>query len=404
MKILYINALYTPYVAGGAEISLKLIVEGMQAKGHEVAVLSLVPSGGLHSDWVDGVKVYRVGLHNHYWPFSTDRPGSVSRLAWHVRDRYNASMRTYIAEVLRLERPIVVSCHNLVGWSIAAWDEVRRAGIPLVQVLHDMYLLSPDSTMFKNGKPRTRQGLIGQLLRYRHRQKSRDLNAVVGISRHILERFAAHGYFSGVPQYVIHNARRIPAVKPLELRSAGQPLHVGYIGTLSAVKGVEWLITQFKASGIDGRLTIAGGGKEEDLHHFKRVAGDDRRITFAGYVDPADFYPGIDVLVVPSRWEEPLGMVAVEGLANNLPVIASNRGGLRESVVDGKNGILCDPDHPNSLGQALIALSTDVQLYNQMAEAARPSVNEYLSVDRMVNEYEHVLQTITDHADAQDHR
>ncbi len=43
MKILYINALYSPYIAGGAEISLKLIVEGMQAKGHEVAVIIMVP-------------------------------------------------------------------------------------------------------------------------------------------------------------------------------------------------------------------------------------------------------------------------------------------------------------------------------------------------------------------------
>lgn len=94
-------------------------------------------------------------------------------------------------------------------------------------------------------------------------------------------------------------------------------------------------------------------------------------------------------------------MVAVEGLANNLPVIASNRGGLRETVADGVNGILCDPDRPDSLGDALVTLWRDVEQYNQLAIRARSSIGEYLSVERMVTEYEHVLQTMTaDHADA----
>lgn len=399
MKILYINALYAPYIAGGAEISLKLIVEGMQAKGHDVAVLSLVPEAGLQSDRVDGVKVYRAGLKNGYWPFTKGRPGRFRRLLWHLRDRYNPSMRTYVREVLEAEQPTVVSCHNLVGWSISVWDEIHHAGIPIVQVLHDMYLLSPNSTLFKKGQSGARQDTLSRLLRSGHRRASRDLAAVVGISRSVLERFLQYGYFEKVPHYVVHNARDIPAGRPVHTREEGSPLTVGYIGTLAAAKGVAWLIEQFKASGVEGRLVIAGRGKEDDVQHFQRLAENDARIVFAGYVNPDDFYATIDVLVVPSLWEEPLGMVAVEGLANNLPVIASNRGGLRETVIDGNNGIWCDPDEPGSLGQALIELWKNVSLYNRLASAARPSVSEYLSVRRMVNEYENVLRTVTtDHA------
>ncbi|GGH05132.1 glycosyl transferase family 1 [Parapedobacter pyrenivorans] len=399
MKILYINALYAPHIAGGAEISLKLIVEGMQARGHEVVVLSLAPEGGLRSEWVDGVKVYRAGLKNGYWPFAKERPGRFRRLLWHVRDRYNTSMRAYVREVLNAEQPAVVSCHNLVGWSISVWDEIHHAGIPIVQVLHDMYLLSPNSTLFKKGRTAAHQDALSRLLRVKHRRASRGLAAVVGISQSVLGRFLQYGYFEQIPHYVVHNARDIPAAHPPRTREEGAPLTVGYIGTLTAVKGVEWLIEQFKASGVEGRLVIAGSGKADDVQHFQQLAGDGGRIVFAGYVDPSDFYANIDLLVVPSLWEEPLGMVAVEGLANNLPVIASNRGGLRETVVDGDNGILCNPDEPDSLGQALIWLWKDVALYNRMARAARPSVGEYLSVERMVNQYENVLSTVTtDHA------
>jgi len=395
MKILYINALYAPDIAGGAEISLKLIVEGMQAKGHDVSVLCLVPETGLRSDRVDGVRVYRAGLRNSYWPFTKERPGKLSRLGWHVRDRYNRSMQVYVREVLQLERPDVVSCHNLVGWSIAVWDEIRRAGIPIVQVLHDMYLLSPNSTLFRKGQPAPRQDPMSWLLRLGYRRQSRKVAAAVGISNSILERFVAHGYFADVPRYVIHNARDIPAVGGPRMRRPGQPLAIGYIGTLSAVKGVEWLITQFRASGIEGSLRIAGRGRAEDEQYFRGLARGDSRILFVGYVNPPDFYRDIDVLVVPSLWEEPLGMVAVEGLANNLPVIASNRGGLRETVVDGKNGILCNPDEPDSLGHAIRALGQDVERYNRLAEAARASVGEYLHVERMVSEYENVLRAVT---------
>jgi len=358
-----------------------------------------VPEAGLRSDWVDGVKVYRAGLKNSYWPFTKERPGKFRRLLWHLRDRYNRSMRGYVREVLRLEQPAVVSCHNLVGWSIAIWDEVHRARIPIVQVLHDMYLLSPNSTLFKKGQFGVHQDLVSRLLRRRHRRTSSNLAAVVGISRSILARFVQHGYFERVSQYVVHNARDIPAFGPPRMRGEGASLTVGYIGTLARVKGIEWLINQFKESGVNGRLLIAGRGKVEDVEHFQRLAGNDSRIVFVGYAEPGGFYATIDVLVVPSLWEEPLGMVAVEGLANNLPVVASNRGGLRETVVDRINGILCDPDKPGSLGQALIALWKDVALYNRLASAARPSVSEYLSMERMVNEYEGVLQAVTtDHA------
>ncbi|MFC3199360.1 glycosyltransferase family 4 protein [Parapedobacter deserti] len=393
MKILYINALYDPYIAGGAEISLKLIVEGMQARGHEVSVLSMKPEPGLQTDSVNGIRVYRAGLHNRYWPFQKERPGKLSRLAWHLQDRYNRSMQTYVREVLRVERPAVVSCHNLVGWSVAVWDEVRRAEIPVVQVLHDMYLLSPNSTLFSKGHSGPKRSFMERLLRIGYRQRSNRLTAVVGISRSILNRFASYGYFTQTARYVVHNARVIPESNPLRLRVADQPLTVGYIGTLSTVKGVAWLIHQFRQSGIDGTLRIAGRGKEEDERYLNDLAEGDSRIVFAGYADPQHFYRNIDVLVVPSLWEEPLGMVAVEGLANNLPVIASNRGGLRETVKDGKNGILCDPSESDSLGRALRMVWQDVGLYNRLAKEARASVAEYISVERMVSEYENILET-----------
>ncbi len=395
MKILYISALYSPDIVGGAEISLKLIVEGMQAKGHDVVVLSMVPKGGLHREEEDGVPVYRAGLKNRYWPFSKQLFDRRHRFAWHWRDRYNRAMARYVRQVLEQEQPDVVSCHNLVGWSIATWDEVRRAGIPIVQVLHDYYLLNPDSNMYQSSERYFHRGVAARLMRWGYARRSRRVDAVVGISDSVLKNFTAYGYFRGVNRFVIHNARAIPEAVQPRVRQPGDPLIVGYIGTLSGPKGVDSAIVQFKTSGVDGRLLVAGKGDRVVRHLLNMLVIDDLRIDFLGEVDSQWFYEQIDVLVVPSVWEEPLGMVAIEALANHRPVIASNRGGLPETVIDGENGLLFDPRNHAELGRAMKRLWEDTALYNRMAAAARPSVGKFLDIPRMVNQYEEALRQAT---------
>lgn len=393
MKILYINALYSPYVAGGAELSLKLIAEGMQHRGHEVVVLSLHPDQGWTTDEVDGVKVYRVGLKNRYWPFGQQRPGKLQRLAWHAKDRYNAAMKRFVHEVVGREQPDVVSCHNLVGWSVSAWDEVAAAHVPIVQVLHDLYLLCPNSDMFKNDKPCEQQCLSCKILRYGHRSGSQQVDAVVGISKHTLNRFISAGYFAHSHQQVIRNAREIPDQRSKAKRNPGTPLRIGYLGTLAQKKGVEWLIEQFEALDIAATLQIAGKGQTVYENELKMRVRDPR-ITFAGYVNSQDFFDTIDVLVVPSIWHEPLGMVAVEALANHVPVIASRVGGLQETLQPEVNGLFCDYGMPDSLGQAISRIALEDGLYDRLSAFARQSIEPLLSTDRMVGEYEGLLQRL----------
>ena len=115
MKILYINSLYSPLIEGGAEISLKLIVEGMKSRGHEVVVLSLMPENGLINEQVDGVSVYRAGLQNAYWPYSKTKKNMLSRLNWHYQDQSNEEMAAVVKEILEAENPDIVSCRMVSG-------------------------------------------------------------------------------------------------------------------------------------------------------------------------------------------------------------------------------------------------------------------------------------------------
>lgn len=393
MKILYINALYSPYIKGGAEISLKVLVDGMQARGHEVVVLSLKPEGELVNEMIDGVKVYRAQLKNGYWPFYDTKPGKFSRLLWHIRDRYNSAMQRSVRDVIALEQPDVVSCHNLVGWSVAVWNEIKKANIPLVQVLHDLYLLCPNSDMYKDNRSCDKQCFQCAILRNQHQSSSNQVDAVVGISKFILKRFLDFQYFTKAKKYVVYNSRNIPAPSMPKAREVGQALRIGYIGTLAEKKGIEWLINQFGQLELDATLIIAGGGQAAYESHL-RATTRNPKISFIGYVDPAKFYEQIDVLVVPSLWQEPLGMVAIEALANHIPVIANAIGGLQETVIHEHNGLLCHDQELNSLGDAIKRLIQDVELYNQLVKNTRLSVALILSKERMINEYLEVLHGV----------
>jgi len=241
MKILHLNLFDDPAEGGGAEVTLWNLMKGVQARGHEAVVLSIGHAPGLHPTERDGVRIWRAGLRNIYRPDLRRQPPAAARAAWHLLDSYNLAMQPLLRRVLQIERPDVVSVHNLPGWSAAAWQTIAREGIPTVQVLHDSYAICPKATMYREGRGNCANQCTGcRLLRLPHRALSRKVSAVVGVSRYILDRHLQAGYFAGVPlQRVIHNAREPGELGVIDAppRAPGGVLRFGYMGRLEAAKG-----------------------------------------------------------------------------------------------------------------------------------------------------------------------
>jgi glycosyltransferase involved in cell wall biosynthesis len=89
--------------------------------------------------------------------------------------------------------------------------------------------------------------------------------------------------------------------------------------------------------------------------------------------DPAPALQVSDLAAVPSHFEA-LGLSGIEALATGLPVVASAVGGLLDFVVDGVNGMLCPPKHPEALADRLGRLIADRELRTRLAAQARASV------------------------------
>lgn len=118
-----------------------------------------------------------------------------------------------------------------------------------------------------------------------------------------------------------------------------------YSGRIDVYKGVLELVKAFKQMNNNAKLLIVGkswfGSKSIKDEYICKVKEETKgikdRIIFTGFINPKQMplmYQISDCLVVPSMWEEPFGVVALEGMASGLPLIVTNSGGLMEIVND----------------------------------------------------------------------
>ena len=94
-----------------------------------------------------------------------------------------------------------------------------------------------------------------------------------------------------------------------------------------------------------------------------------------------------DICVVPSIWEEPFGLVAVEAMACGRPVCASRVGGLQGIVVDGETGFVTPPGDSTALAQRFRQLLDDADLRAHMGEAGRRRVEREYDWKRIIERY-----------------
>ncbi len=392
MKVAFVNLYDDPAVSGGgAEMTLHHLTQGLLRRGIEPVMVSTSAEAGLHQSERQGVRIWHVGLRNLYWPRPKMKPHPLRRMMWHAMDSYNLAMQPLLRRVLEIEKPDVVSLHNLPGWSVASWATVANLGIPSVQVLHDMYLICAKATMHSDKGNCAGQCTSCRALRLPHRRASNQLSAVVGVSRFILDRHLEQGYFRNVPvKRVIHNARdarELGVCDPAPKQSPNEPLRIGYIGRLDPTKGIELLLEGFRQAALpNAQLWIAGTGTA-DYEQSLRSQWSSDRVVFLGRVAQRDFYPKVDFVVVPSLWEEPLGMVVAEGMAFGKPVIGSRRGGIPEMIKDGESGILFEPHSADELVVAMRLLAQSPGLRKSMGDAARLSTQLFLDRDTWVDKY-----------------
>ena len=190
-----------------------------------------------------------------------------------------------------------------------------------------------------------------------------------------------------------------PARKRQELGLAPEDQVVGLGVRLSPQKGIRYLIDAFsrltKRTSNTKLLIIGDGELRPALERQARGLGLGKQVIFGGYRnDIAEILPAIDIYVLPSLWEgHPL--VLLEAMAARRPVIASDIPGNRETVVDGKTGLLVAPENAEALTHAIDTLIADPELRRRMGANGYQHLLANHTLEQTINRYAELFSELT---------
>jgi glycosyltransferase involved in cell wall biosynthesis len=322
MRISVVSSSVAPERLGGSEAYAADLAAGL-AERHEVMLHTGATQGP------PGVVIERL-------PGLPDLPGdaaAVRKATWHLRDQWRPQVHGALKRQLQRFRPDVVHTNHPQGLSAAVFSAISSCGLPHVHTAHDANVLCARITMTRAGR-----FCGGRCLSCRPQRLTR-----VALLRRSLGRLIAPSdYFRDMHV----RAGVVLAARAETIRQGAQPgtarmrgdqargrLVVGYLGALAQHKGVRTLVSAFRRAPAEWQLRLAGSGPlEPDL---KREAQRDERVQMAGLVfgEQRDaFLNGLDVLVIPSEYEENAPLVAVEAAVRGLPAVVSDRGGLPETA------------------------------------------------------------------------
>ncbi len=175
-----------------------------------------------------------------------------------------------------------------------------------------------------------------------------------------------------------------------------------FVGALEEHKGFDLLINAFNIAVkniSDSRLIILGEGKQKQkLKNLCRSLNLEDKIHFAGIVSRTDmnsYYSDVATVVVPSLSMENSPLVIYEAFSFGKPVIATNRGGNTDLVIDGHNGFLVDTDNPREMAKAIMNIfnKNNTTLYLSIAKNAFASSNLY-SLDKYIDKLEELYAVL----------
>jgi glycosyltransferase involved in cell wall biosynthesis len=236
---------------------------------------------------------------------------------------------------------------------------------------------------------------------------NRCFDCFISVSHYILNQIKSK--YPTVPNFLLYNTCSPDLYRPHEgerssyrkdLNIEEDEIIVLYAGRIMLKKGIETLIEAFnllKEKKV--KLIIAGAPYElrftKEIKNIMTIIKSENKIIYLGELGEKDLikaYNCADVVCIPSRWQEPFGLVAVEAMMIGKPVIATKRGGLPEVITDESVGKLCNPLSVFELCNCIEGMVNRIMSYN--SNKIREYAIRRFSSSSMKKEYIKILDEI----------
>jgi len=314
MKILSIHNRYQ--LRGGEDESTEAEERLLESRGHEVRPLMF------DNAVISGFGALCTGLSS----------------AWS-----RASYRQVAGEISTW-RPDIVSVHNFFPLATPAVHyAATRAGVPVIQTLHNFRTLCPNGVLFRDGSPCEK--CVGKVVPW-----------------------------------------------------PGNGAFVFYAGRLSEEKGIPLLLSAWRAAKPQGRLLLAGDGPLAAA--VQEHAASDPSVQYLGRLPLMETYAYMGrarALAFPSLMYEGMPRVIIEAFSRGTPVIATRSGSTAEMIRDRETGWLVDRGDCRAMTAALSAVFTDRSDLGHIRSVARAEFERNYTADRqyhlLMDAYRHAIET-----------
>lgn len=377
MKFLFITEYFPPFVMGGAEISLKILVDELVKHDHEVTLLTpnynsfkteVEKNGNLK---IIRFKSFRNFLFKKREQTSHEVYNKTKPIFYLLLNQYinysSYEIKRNIEKILKKEDFDIIHANNLE--SILALNDVKTSAKKIAH-LRDFGLFCYNRGLDNNGNRcggcsidnlkscMNTEGIINKILLLEMKKrldllsKMSSFDLLIAISKFVKQQYIdilgvdeekIKVLYNPISNDIISNVSKEEARKLLNLPKNKRI--VLFVGSLTEKKGAH-LIPKIAEKLKDYLFIIIGDGTLKDLF----LKNKQNNIIYFGYLPVSKvkhFYRASDILVVPSIWHEPFGRVVLEGACNDCYVIGSNRGGIPEVIDWLKCGVYIEPTVEN---------------------------------------------------------
>jgi 1,2-diacylglycerol 3-alpha-glucosyltransferase len=375
---------YLPQI-GGVARSVHYFSQDLCNLGHRVLVIA--PTYAEETDFKDKqIEVLRVPAIQHFKgsDFSVRIP-----LPFLIDKKIDAF------------KPDLIHSHHPYLLGDAALRAARRRGLPLIYTHHTLY------EKYTHYVPLDSEQLKQFVIRL-STQYANFCTKVIAPSRSIAELIAERGVHAPIEEiptgvdirfFARGRGRRFRRTHNL----SEDTLVIGHLGRLAPEKNLYFLaesVAIYLKDQPEARFLVVGSGPSEgDIRRIFKTKGVAAQLLMVGNKtgdDLADAYRAMNAFVFASQ-SETQGMVLTEAMASGLPVIALDAAGVREVVLDGRNGRLLNPDAScRQFSDAIREVVNDSEKTNQWAKQARQTAEGFsreFCAQRLNQTYQSVVRS-----------
>lgn len=359
-------------VRGGEDESTDNEVALLRKKGHEVTLLE---------------------ENNHSIIGLRSRLTAAASSVW-SRDWYDRVKATLSAE--RFDVMHVQNFFPLISPSV--YYAARSRGVPVVQAIRNYRLACPSANLFRDGaycedclgKSFKYPGIINKCYRdsasasatvasmlqvHRSTGTWEIPSRYIAISEFVRAKLVQDGYPA---QRIVVKPNFVGGQEHPPPVSASERRHFLYVGRFSPEKGIDDLIEAYGSASTTANLLLVGdAGAEVKKYQQPGVASLGKRPLSEVY----ELMRNAIAVIMPGRWPEPFGRVAIEAFAAGTPVISTGTGGPAEIIEHGSTGFLTKSACPGELSENLRFLDLNRQVATDMGRAAQKKFLELYSED-----------------------